>query len=557
MDRGGRALYLAVGAAAAVALLAHEPGCLERREDDDPAADLGRCATCHGDAMAPGDFLQRAAPPRDLLGAADPSYPGVGAHRIHVYASETHGAIVCSECHVVPETTEAAGHADDARPAEVRFGPLASAGERQPGYDVVARRCGDSYCHRQADAVWTEPRSSSEACGSCHALPPPEPHPQSERCDACHGQVVGPEGRVIAPELHVDGKVQFEAGPCSLCHGQGDDPAPPADTLGNTAASAIGVGAHQAHLLGGAFSRPLACAECHAVPDTVDSPGHADALPAEVSFSGVASAGGRAPRWDRAATSCSESWCHGPSPGSVAPSPSWVEASPSNCTSCHGAPPPAPHPQITDCSRCHAEVVADDDVTIVNRDLHVDGIVHAAFDEGCASCHGGANPAPPTDLSGSSSTTSPGVGAHQIHLAGTARSRPVPCAECHLVPETALDAGHIDSHQPAELVFSGAAVAHGAAPSYAGGSCQNTACHGAVFPEGHASGGTNTAPTWTAVDGTQAACGACHSLPPPAPHPVGDMNPICSVCHENIAADNATFVRPDLHVDGFVTFVVP
>jgi predicted CxxxxCH...CXXCH cytochrome family protein len=294
------------------------------------------------------------------------------------------------------------------------------------------------------------------------------------------------------------------------------------------------------------------------VPEAVDSPGHADALPAEVTLNGVAASNGRDPVWDRSATSCASSWCHGPSPASASSSsPSWIGPGKLDCTSCHGAPPAAPHPQIADCSRCHGEIVAEDDVTMIAKSRHVDGIVDVAVDKSCTACHGGANPAPPKDLSGSSSTTSPGVGAHQTHILGTARSRPVACGECHVVPENVLDAGHMDSPPPAELTFSGVALAYGAAPVYASGSCQSSACHGAVFPDGHASGGSNTTPLWTTVDGTQAACGTCHGLPPPAPHPKVEFNPICSACHEDIAPDNATFVHPELHVDGVVTFTVP
>jgi hypothetical protein len=220
-------------------------------------------------------------------------------------------------------------------------------------------------------------------------------------------------------------------------------------------------------------------------------------------------------------------------------------------------PPPAPHPQVTDCSQCHAAVVGEDDTTIVQRARHVDGTVDVAFDEDCTACHGSVNPAPPLDVVGSSSTRSPGVGAHQTHVLGTSTSRPVPCAECHSVPAAVLEAGHLDTPLPAEVSFSGAATAFGAAPSYSGGACQGTPCHGATFPEGHASGGSTIAPVWTQVDGTQAPCGACHGLPPPRPHPVADLNPVCSACHENAAPDNVSFVRPDLHVDGIVTFTVP
>jgi predicted CxxxxCH...CXXCH cytochrome family protein len=199
----------------------------------------------------------------------------------------------------------------------------------------------------------------------------------------------------------------------------------------------------------------------------------------------------------------------------------------------------------------------DDALRIVAPDLHVNGVVDVRQVAECTSCHGSANSAPPRALKGETATSSVGVGAHQTHVLGTASSRAVPCAECHVVPEGVLDPGHLDSALPAEVIFSGAALAYGATPSYVAGSCQNTACHGAVFPDGNASGGTHTAPIWTQVDGTQASCGSCHGLPPPAPHPYLQFNPVCSACHEDIAPDNQTFVRPDLHADGIVTFSVP
>jgi hypothetical protein len=35
------------------------------------------------------------------------------------------------------------------------------------------------------------------------------------------------------------------------------------------------------------------------------------------------------------------------------------------------------------------------------------------------------------------------------------------------------------------------------------------------------------------------------------------LNPICNACHEDIAPDNKTFLHPELHGDGIVTFTVP
>jgi predicted CxxxxCH...CXXCH cytochrome family protein len=207
------------------------------------------------------------------------------------------------------------------------------------------------------------------------------------------------------------------------------------------------------------------------------------------------------------------------------------------------------------CSICHSAVVGSDNATIVDRARHVDGNVDVSVPDNCSTCHGNTkNPAPPLDLSGSSDTASAGVGAHQTHVAGTGNSRRVPCGECHVVPNDVLSPGHLDSARPAELTFSGAALAFGAVPAYANGACGNTACHGAVFPNGHASGATSPSPVWTTVDGSQNACGACHSLPPPRPHPYQSD---CSQCHKDIAPGNLVFLRPELHVDGIVTFELP
>lgn len=547
-------LFARLVPAAVLALLA---SCLERRQEAPRETAENRCTSCHGDAERPGDFVARSAPPRDLLGQSDPGYPGVGAHSIHLEPGPTHAAFACTDCHVVPERIDSPGHADDARPAELVFGALARTDGRSPSYDALGRTCADTHCHGSSDAVWTEPRSSADACGTCHGLPPPAPHPQSERCFVCHGEVIDEQRNFVAPELHVNGVAEYAPGACSLCHGSRETPAPPFDTSGNAEPTAIGVGAHRVHLEGGSFSRPLACGECHTEPVTPDISGHVGALPAEVNLRGVARAGGRAPLWDRERAACSASWCHGPGAEGRALSPSWVEPQALECDSCHGMPPPPPHPRFAACDRCHAPV-AGPAGTIADRDRHVDGSVDVAIDRSCSACHGrGDDPAPPRDLAGNTATSGAGVGAHQTHVSGTARSRAVACKVCHLVPERVLDEGHVDTASPAEVRLTGIAVAFGGEASYTNGRCENTSCHGAVFPEGHASGATNSSPLWTRVDGSQATCGSCHGLPPPAPHPRGDLNPTCSACHETIEPDNRTFRRPDLHVNGEVDFVVP
>jgi predicted CxxxxCH...CXXCH cytochrome family protein len=521
--------------------------CLDPRQSD--GNDPNACIACHGSADRSTGTVDNAAPPLDLSGNSDVIYPGVGAHQIHLQPAETHAAIQCTECHIVPERTDTPGHADDPLPAELTFGALAKTGGRSPSYSATARSCSDTYCHREAEARWTEPRSSDAACGSCHGLPPATPdHPQSPACATCHGMVVDADRKIIAPSLHVNGTVEVAAAGCSLCHGsqQNEAPeAPPVDLSGNTERTARGVGAHQVHLAGGMFSRALDCNECHDRPESVSDPGHLnDSTPgaAEVVLTGVSENRGATPMFDPSTLRCASSWCHGPSDTAASLSPEWTSTESLGCTSCHELPPPLPHPPIDRCALCHGAVVGADHFSIENRDLHVDGMLSVDVPSGCTACHGSAaSPAPPIDLSGATETTAPGVGAHQKHLFATI-ARPVLCGECHIEPGSVFAPGHMDSARPAELVFSGVAVSFGANPSYDGNSCANTYCHGAVFITGGPSGGTHTEPVWTAGS-SQTGCTGCHGLPPPPPHPVTDAS--CASCHP--AAND-----PMLHVNGIV-----
>lgn len=541
-----------------VAALVAASGCLILR-DDDQQAQSNRCVACHGSATAEGDALLKAAPPTDTKGNTEIAAPGVGAHQRHLRPSATHGAVACNQCHLVPERTDSPGHNDTDGPAELVFGSIAALDAGAPTYDVTFRRCSDVYCHGYAQtSPWTQPRSEDDACGTCHGLPPPEPHPQSPACHACHGEVIAPDRTFLLPERHVNGEVNLGDLRCNACHGSDDGGAPPPSLDGGTSRDQLGVGAHATHLTGSPTARPVLCTECHKVPAQVASPGHANGV-VDVIFSGAALGprdGGAA--WTRSTATCT-AWCHAVGVDG-ATSPMWTSMDPPlGCTGCHSFPPAAPHPGWSRCSACHpnATLTADGGQALLDAGLHVNGVVEAAPPANCDGCHGSSvNPAPPRDLDGNMATTVSSVGAHQVHLQDAGQFRTVQCSDCHVVPAQTIAPGHANG--TVDIVFSGPAIAGidlsgGPMPTYANGSCANTTCHDPkALVANNPTGGTHTQPIWTKVDGSQLTCFSCHAFPPIAPHP---QNFDCGQCHQNYVAGQ--FVRPDLHVNGQITFSVP
>jgi predicted CxxxxCH...CXXCH cytochrome family protein len=284
------------------------------------------------------------------------------------------------------------------------------------------------------------------------------------------------------------------------------------------------------------------------VPESVEDEGHVDPLPAEVHFGPLSATGDLVPMWDHEEATCSNIYCHGGNlSGGEDTQPVWtrVDGTQTRCGSCHGYPPPLPHPPANDCERCHSDTVGPFGDIRTELRQHIDGDVDVDR-LSCTACHGGGDsPAPPFDLSGESSTTARGVGAHRSHLAESAWHGPVACAECHTVPAAYEDEGHVDDDPPeAELVWGDLASKAGAQPSFDGTGCSNVYCHGGTL-----SGGSNTTPAWTVVDGSQAACGTCHGLPPAPPHP---QNPRCADCHSEVMAAANDFAAPTLHIDGQV-----
>lgn len=392
-------------------------------------------------------------------------------------------------------------------------------------------------------------------------------------CQSCHGADYGGGiAQSACTTCHVPSPES-----CSTCHGTGVNPAPPMDLSGNFGAQHRGVGAHQVHLTGGVLFNGMPCEQCHPVPAALRASGHLDGS-VDVRFSGLAAQNPNA-AWN--GQTCNNTQCHGAS------SPQWTSTGTATCGSCHGNPPPAPHPQIQNCSLCHGEVV-DASGRIVNKTLHVNGQVevktghptgfvnpasenfhglairaagwsmaecrdchgqsyaggpgsdvsclpcHSKTPEDCSVCHGSANnPAPPRDLDKHTATALRSVGAHQAHLTGGYFGGPVACSECHIVPVRYDDPGHLDPET--KVVFGSLAKTGGKTPVWDGLTCSNTHCHGA------------SAPRWTAVGVGEAICGDCHGIPPPAPHP-----PVlaCHLCHERVVDAGYNIINKALHMNG-------
>jgi predicted CxxxxCH...CXXCH cytochrome family protein len=332
-----------------------------------------------------------------------------------------------------------------------------------------------------------------------------------------------------------------KADACAGCHSSPSSPLPFVTPLGVTEPTSRGAGAHDVHLGEGTMRGALSCSDCHTVPAKPSDHDYGTGI-AEVKFGALARTAGLQPSWNRDTASCSSTWCHGGGLRSARPSsPAWNEAGRIRCDSCHGLPPPSPHPQNPNCNSCHPGTVNPDRSLNASGGLHVNGVIEVAG-LSCTSCHGDparADPAPPFGTRGETATSDRAVGAHQSHLKAGPFAGAVACGECHVVPAGTAHAGGT-----VKLTFGALATTGGATPQWNGASCSATYCHG-NFSGGIAS----NAPQWTKVDGTQAACGTCHAQQPGTGHHSKHLGEGigCGRCHTGYSG---TTVNAALHLNG-------
>jgi predicted CxxxxCH...CXXCH cytochrome family protein len=218
------------------------------------------------------------------------------------------------------------------------------------------------------------------------------------------------------------------------------------------------------------------------------------------------------------------------------------------------------------CQKCHGKDYAGGITNVSCTKCHT----NSDGPENCTTCHGGENIAPPKDLSGSMSESSPGVGAHQAHLVEGGISPVIACAECHSVPESFSSAGHIDpTNAGAQVVFNGGLAATPTGdivpnPAFNPNTlrCENTYCHG-----NFTNGNRTNAPLWNDTGGTQAACGTCHgdvtqSDPALRARPKSAANggthpqsTNCLACHRDEIDKNLNFTDKSKHMNGVIDVV--
>ncbi len=430
-------------------------------------------------------------------------------------------------------------------------------------------------------------RSKQIPCAACHTCGKKAYHPVAwmdpasagfhafsanggvATCKGCHGDQLDGSGATATTTVSCAAcHGALWATSCTMCHGGQDNltGAPPVaiwgyagdPNRGGGTADPVRAGTHTSHIAAThALAPAVGCAACHLVPADALAAAHLDGTTATVTFGGLASQG-TTPSWTRSSATCASTYCHGATlAGGQQTSPVWTLADGTQraCTSCHGNPPPAPHPQKASCGDCHAGYTQ----TTVNAATHVDGRIDVSVT--CTSCHGKAgqpasaasplDAAPPVDTAGAS--TGVHVGAHQKHLLGGTYSGGMACATCH-----ALVGGYGLGHANgvSDVGFGGAAnvnLRKGAwrpGTGTAAGTCASTWCHGAVIGRnGGSAGGTMLTPSWT---GTITSCTACHGAPPSTGKHTSesDHRVACGYCHGGTYTQ--TTVDKTRHVNGAI-----
>jgi predicted CxxxxCH...CXXCH cytochrome family protein len=278
---------------------------------------------------------------------------------------------------------------------------------------------------------------------------------------------------------------------------------------------------------GGRLRGPIACAECHLVPTDL---GHIDGDASPV-FGPLARTRDAAPVFARTTRTCSGAYCHGAKlkwPGPLT-EPAWttVDGTQAACGTCHGFPPPPPHPEATSCHLCHPQTVLADGSIDVAGGQHVDGDVDGGGGGACGACH----PVPPAtgahrahygDLSSPPLAEYGDLRILEDYLPGGGPAYAFGCGHCHPLDATRHGRGEVVL-DPAGAPSGTLKARNAAGATYAAdGTCSGVYCHSngkdvevgvRIAPDAIVSVAPyRTTPAWTSAE--PLGCDGCHDNPP-------------------------------------------
>lgn len=257
-----------------------------------------------------------------------------------------------------------------------------------------------------------------------------------------------------------------------------------------------------------------------------------------------------------AQVSCSSNNCH---PGITVHTANIMNP---NSAEFHGSFIAARAWNMSQCTQCHGSNYGGGLVSPTCNSCHK----NPNGPEACNTCHGDFGNiqriAPPRDLNRGISTTSPSVGAHTAHLYTPQIGAAVLCNECHKVPGGLYTTGHVNDGTPkAEVIFGSLSNKGSVTTSYdfSSNKCSNSYCHGnfkfakanSSYPFAYTEDfmvGRNFSPDWKKVDGTQAACGTCHGLPPTG-HMAAELR-ACATCHQGVVDAQGKIIDKTKHING-------
>ena len=220
------------------------------------------CTTsyCHGATLGGGTAVQPVWTRVDGSQVACGSCHGLPPPG-HMTVPPPVTAASCAACH--PATVKTDGAIDAAGGKHVN-GTVETEGIR--GHGAGWHVPGDPASHGRV-AV----EDGLDSCFRCHSAKEPSTN-GIRTCASCHDALAGGGDWTTS---------------CVGCHGSGTSSAPPKDVHGNTATTAIGVGAHRSHVEAtSGIAQKYDCSVCHQKPSVVFSPGHLDGSTTVTGYTG-------------------------------------------------------------------------------------------------------------------------------------------------------------------------------------------------------------------------------------------------------------------------------